>query len=64
MRDLIWTLIGIWVLYQLSQAFGLFRSGQKSGNSQKIKEPAPKKQPGKKHAEGLGEYVDFEEIKD
>lgn len=70
MRDLIWTLIVIWVVYKIVDAFRAVsakRSRQNEVNHQQnTGSPAPKKDIQgalQKHLNNEGEYVDFEEIK-
>jgi hypothetical protein len=75
MRDVIWTLIVIWVVYKLYNAFFVsapksssFNSTNSQSNSNNQSEAAqkPKRQDdlSKKLADNEGEYVPFEEIKD
>ncbi len=74
MRDIIWTIIGVWFVYKIySEVIQplLFRH-----NTQQANTPPPpsadasgaasnsRKDDKKQNLEGLGEYVDYEEIKD
>jgi hypothetical protein len=74
MRDVIWTLIIIWVVYKIVDIFrGVsqkksYAHGQEQSNqnSQNINTSFPKKDVRtamQKGAENEGEYVDFEDIK-
>jgi hypothetical protein len=74
MRDIIWTIIGLWLLWRIIDAFRSFSSSSKkvrnsSTNNQNYNQNAghsdsqsaqPKKGELKSDA---GEYVDYEEIK-
>ena len=70
MRDIIWTVIGIWLLWRIIDAFRSFSSSSRKAqnnplNNQNSTEsqshnPQPKKGELKSDA---GEYVDYEEIK-
>ena len=72
MRDLIWTIIAIWLLYKIVDVFKNFSkqksnppgrtrhdaSGQQTPSDQDMKSAL------KKHLNKEGEYIDFEEIND
>ena len=71
MRDILWTIIGIWVLWRIIDAFRSFSSktkvSQNSGSNQNYNQnqsnthnSQPKKGELKSDA---GEYIDYEEIK-
>lgn len=73
MRDVFWTIIVIWLIYQL---INIFKSGgqkkkyvynnSQPENEQANAQPFVKKDVKsalKKHADKEGEYVDYEEIK-
>ena len=76
MRDVIWTLIAIWVVYKLYNAFFItapksssFKSNPSQNNTNHQSNDSsqkPKRQDNlsKKLADNEGEYVPFEEIKD
>lgn len=76
MRDVIWTLIAIWVVYKLYNAFFVsapkstsFNSNHSQTNANRQTSEAPQKPKrqddlSKKLADNEGEYVPFEEIKD
>jgi hypothetical protein len=67
MRDLIWTVIGIWLVYKIASLFSSAFSRQKiKGNTG----PTVVKDDGhdlkravKAHVDREGEYVDFEELR-
>lgn len=73
MRDLIWTLIIIWLVYQLVNVFKKKPSTTFSQNGEHHNEFNSKSSPSShedkikeaihKQADKAGEYVDFEEIK-
>jgi hypothetical protein len=68
MRDIIWTLIIIWTIYQLS---ALFRNRKKAGPSKDVPPSTnlnnaaqeQSKSRLRKASDQEGEYVDFEEVK-
>ncbi len=76
MRDVVWTLIAIWVVYRLYNAFFVSTPKSTSFNSSNSQNPSnhqsseasqkPKRQDNlsKKLADNEGEYVPFEEVKD
>lgn len=60
MRDLIWTLIGVWFVYNIYR----YLTNQKNKNSSS-QAPFSSAEPEKNSELGnKGEYIDFEEIKD
>lgn len=61
MRDLIWTIIGIWMVYRIVTAI---QSMGRQNNQTKVQDQ-PRHQPNaqKNPLRDEGEYVDFEEIK-
>jgi hypothetical protein len=73
MRDVFWTIIVIWLIYQLVNIFK--GAGQKkkyvynnsqAGTDKSSTQPSIKKDVKsaiKKHADKEGEYIDYEEIK-
>jgi hypothetical protein len=73
MRDIIWTIIGIWFVYKIyteviqpllfRQSTQQANSNQQPKNKQSTTTSTPKEDK-KQNLEGLGEYVDYEEIKD
>jgi hypothetical protein len=71
MRDIIWTIIGIWILWKLIDAFRSFSSKKPSGNrhtyqDQNQNNTQDNSQKPQKKGElkpDAGEYVDYEEIK-
>ncbi len=71
MRDLIWTIIGVWFVYKIYTEVIqplLFRQTTQQANtsqqSQAQSTTNPPKEDKKQNLDGLGEYVDYEEIKD
>jgi hypothetical protein len=74
MRDLIWTLILVWVVYRLFTAFRLTSrktenraSSENAGTGTEnagYKDDASKRTALRRHLNKEGEYVDFEEIHD
>jgi hypothetical protein len=66
MRDIVWTLIVVWVIYKLVETFkGSGRSAYRasSKNTQESRVNFTKNStPTKKSADSEGEYVDYEEI--
>jgi hypothetical protein len=72
MRDIIWTIIGIWILWKIIEAFRSFSSKKPAGNqythhdqTQNNTQDTSQK-PQQKKGElkpDAGEYVDYEEIK-
>lgn len=73
MRDVIWTIIAVWVIYRIYQAISrskvyVYQKHDHHYNSTKEKEIKIDKEPGqqvrKPNSDKGGEYVDFEEIKD
>ncbi|MES2680573.1 MAG: hypothetical protein V4635_11835 [Bacteroidota bacterium] len=70
MRDIIWTVIGIWLIYKLVDAFRAITAKKsvvgEQNAQQRASSPPPKKDIHsalQKHLNKEGEYVDFEEIK-
>ena len=70
MRDVIWTVIIIWVVYKV---IDIFRNSGKSDHVSNTKGPVihdqshsePKKNEAiRKSAQKEGEYIDFEEVRD
>ncbi|MCX8081035.1 MAG: hypothetical protein N3F09_07360 [Bacteroidia bacterium] len=62
MKDLIWTIIGIWFAYRIFRFFD--RSNKENIEHAKSHRPS---QPSEKVNESLsdkGEYIEFEEVKD
>ena len=76
MRDVIWTIIAVWVVFQIYRAFkstriNVFQNNQHNYNTQREGEVKIEKEPSSRHegnkkpnSDKGGEYVDFEEIKD
>jgi hypothetical protein len=71
MRDLIWTIIGVWFVYKIyTEVISPFLNRNNTTNQTKSSqynqaaEPANQKETKKQNLDGLGEYVDYEEIKD
>ncbi|MGZ3863240.1 MAG: hypothetical protein ACXVPN_12535 [Bacteroidia bacterium] len=73
MRDVIWTIIAVWVIYRIYQAISASRVNiyQKhdhhynSGGNEDVKvDKKPMQNERKPNSDKGGEYVDFEEIKD
>ena len=73
MRDIIWTIIGIWILWKIIDAFRSYSSSrntsnyrnQQRDNYQDNTQNTSQKPPQKKGElkPDAGEYVDYEEIK-
>lgn len=72
MRDIIWTLIIIWLIYKVVEIFRSASTKRSAVNNAQgpgatdIHQSTPKrdiKKALKKHLNNEGEYVDFEEIK-
>jgi uncharacterized protein DUF4834 len=77
MRDIIWTLILVWLVYKVVDIFRLSTSKRAAGNADRYSQSqqntaethtAPRNEKDikgavKKHLNNEGEYVDFEEIK-
>jgi len=70
MRDIIWTLIGIWLLYKLVDAFRAITAKKDTNQASQTRHQQAATPPKKdlhgalqKHLNKEGEYVDFEEIK-
>jgi len=70
MRDIIWTLIIIWLIYKVVDVFKATKAKKSyvknPVNEQQNTNPSPKKDIHsaiQKHMNKEGEYVDFEEIK-
>lgn len=73
MRDIIWTVILIWLVYKIVGLFRLNTSKQSSGQNQAASGNTSHQNPSrneqdikkavKKHLNKEGEYIDFEEIK-
>ncbi len=71
MRDLIWTIIGVWFMYKIyTEVISPFLNRNNNINQTKpnqynqAAEPANQKEAKKQNLDGLGDYVDYEEIKD
>jgi hypothetical protein len=70
MRDIIWTIIGVWFVYKIYTEVISPLLKRQSVNSQSTHNqntsanPADKKDNKKQNLDGLGDYVDYEEIKD
>jgi hypothetical protein len=70
MRDIIWTIIGVWFVYKIyTEVISPLlnrqsASQQSSGQQSTAAAPDQKKEAKKQNLEGLGDYVDYEEIKD
>ncbi|MBK9284188.1 MAG: hypothetical protein IPM51_07680 [Sphingobacteriaceae bacterium] len=70
MRDVIWTIIAVWVIYKLIEIFKSPRNSNQSSNSNKATvtqtshNQANKQHAFRKSTQQEGEYVDFEEVKD
>jgi hypothetical protein len=60
MRDLIWTIIGIWFVYNIYR----YLTNQKNKNFQSNVPPSSIKPETNSDFKSKGEYIDFEEIKD
>lgn len=70
MRDIIWTIIGVWVIWRIISAFSSFSSAARKAQNINTNDqdstqfnnqnPQPKKGELKSDA---GEYIDYEEIK-
>jgi hypothetical protein len=74
MRDIIWTIIGIWILWKIIDAFRSYSSSkssaghrynQRQDHYQDTTQETSQKPPQKKGElkPDAGEYVDYEEIK-
>ncbi|MBA3663900.1 MAG: DUF4834 family protein [Bacteroidetes bacterium] len=74
MRDVFWTIIVIWLIYQLVNIFKsagkkkyAFHSNDEARSSSQTTSAPPTKKDVKtaikKHADNEGEYIDYEEIK-
>ena len=71
MRDIIWTLIGIWLIYKLVDTFKAITAKKSFVDNQNNDQHRTSAPPTKKdiqsalqkHMNKEGEYVDFEEIK-
>ena len=73
MRDMIWTIIGIWILWKIIDAFRSYSSSKTTSNHrydqrdryQNTSQDTHQKPPQKKGElkPDAGEYVDYEEIK-
>jgi hypothetical protein len=70
MRDLIWTIIGVWFVYKIYTEVISPLLNRQSANTQSsynqntTANPTDKKDAKKQNLDGLGDYVDYEEIKD
>lgn len=60
MRDLIWTIIGVWFVYNIYR----FLTNQKNKNFKSHTPSSPAKPQSNSDLSNQGEYIDFEEIKD
>jgi hypothetical protein len=72
MRDIIWTLIVVWLIYKIvnifrinstKNAYSQNKQANPSSNNHKATEDKDIKEAIRKHVNKEGEYVDFEEIK-
>lgn len=70
MRDIIWTLIVVWLVYKLVEIFKTSANKKTANDNPTNTMDAPTRAPKKdlhsaiqKHMNQEGEYVDFEEIK-
>ena len=67
MRDIVWTIIAIWLLYKLSDLFRNRSSSSANTRSQVSEASDPTKTANHKKMKGPldqeGDYVDFEELK-
>ncbi len=68
MRDVVWTIIAIWLVYKLVNLFksaGVTRSGHQTTGPERPRGPQQSdlRNAVRKHVNGAGEYVDYEEIK-
>jgi hypothetical protein len=73
MRDIIWTIIGIWILWKIIDAFRSYSSSKSSSDFRKDQREQHQnttqhtsEKPQQKKGElkpDAGEYVDYEEIK-
>jgi len=72
MRDIIWTIIVVWLIYRVVDIFRISAAKRTAGNNQfgDQTNPHPGSKPEKdiknavkKHLNNEGEYVDFEEVK-
>ena len=75
MRDVIWTIIAVWVIYRVYEAIKaskvyIYQRNEHNYHSQKEGEVKIDAKPQEHHSERKpnsdkgGEYVDFEEVKD
>jgi hypothetical protein len=71
MRDIIWTIIGVWFVYKIyteviSPLLNRQRASTQTNYHQNTtaNNSADKKDTKKQNLDGLGDYVDYEEIKD
>jgi hypothetical protein len=70
MRDIIWTIIGVWFVYKIyteviSPLLNRQSASQPASGRQNTAASSDQKKDAKKqNLDGLGDYVDYEEIKD
>jgi hypothetical protein len=70
MRDIIWTIIGVWFVYKIyTEVISPLLNRQSasqpaSGHQNTTASSDQKKDAKKQNLDGLGDYVDYEEIKD
>jgi hypothetical protein len=70
MRDIIWTIIGVWFVYKIyTEVISPLLNRQSARtqsnyNQNTTANPVDKKDVKKQNLDGLGDYVDYEEIKD
>jgi hypothetical protein len=62
MRDLVWTVIAIWLIYRIVSIFRHSSPGPQVNKGPKKEDSAPPKN-GKSRLDTEGEYVDYEEIR-
>lgn len=62
MRDLVWTVIAIWLIYRIVHIIRNSSTGPKVNSAPKKKAPAAPKS-AKSKLDTEGEYVDYEEIR-
>ncbi len=70
MRDIIWTIIGVWVIWRIISAFSSFSSASRKAqnintdnqNSTQYDNQTPQPKKGELKPDA-GEYVDYEEVK-
>ena len=70
MRDIIWTIIGVWVIWRIISAFSSFSSASRKSqetnsnnqNSTQYNDQTPQPKKGELKPDA-GEYVDYEDVK-